>query len=282
MSTCVLPSLCTGCCAYNVNSSSGYGYSRCNQKQSPQQPWALQTTLPSCYTPCSPLHTTPYLTSCDFNLLPPNKLYNPPPTGVPHMILCSLRILAWVPLPIPAPSCNPSDTLLFALYLSIPSWVSPHLAGVLQPLTFSLTTCGSWCVFQWVLRMPSTTPLIGRTSPAIYPFDQTSHTTSSVGPMFYDVFLAFDCPPDTFPGLLNLQHLQLVIRRPAHSCASSNHSSDILRYGSYISSPTDHPLRAFTLLKFCYFWASGLRGVFAICNIYSITSLCLHNIMIIL
>jgi len=41
-------------------------------------------TLPPAYNPtvplypCTPLHATPFLTSCDFNLLLPNKPYNPP------------------------------------------------------------------------------------------------------------------------------------------------------------------------------------------------------------
>jgi len=144
--------------AYNVNSSSGCrrpGPHRpdvvgvrldapdATRSCPPQQPCALRTTLPSRYTPCTPRHATSFLTSCDFNLLLPNKPYNSPPSGFPPMLLCALRIPSCVPLPIPSPSRTPSDTLLFALYLSIPSCISPHPAGVLQPLTFSLTTSGS-------------------------------------------------------------------------------------------------------------------------------------------
>jgi len=133
-----------------------------------------------------------------------------------------------------------------------------------------------------VRRTSSTAHRVGRTSPATYPFDQTSHTTSPVGRMSYDVLLAFHRPPDTFPRLLNLQNLPLATRRPAHSCASSNHPPDTSRRGSRISSPANHPLRASTLLPFCYFWASGLPGAFAMSIIYSITPLlCIHNIMII-
>jgi len=106
-----------------------------------------------------------------------------------------------------------------------------------------------------VRRTSCTAHLVGRTSPATYPFDQTSHTTSPVGRMSYDVLLAFDRPPDTFQRLLNLQNLQLATRRPAHSCASSNHQPDTSRRGSRISSPADHPLRASALLQFCYFRA---------------------------
>ena len=58
----------------------------------PQQPCALRTTLPSRYTPCSPLPATPFLASCDLNLLLPKKPYNPPTTGFPPMILCSFRM----------------------------------------------------------------------------------------------------------------------------------------------------------------------------------------------
>ena len=93
--------------AYNVNSSSGCGRPRPHRPDVvgvrldakdatrsclPQQPCALRTTLPCRYTPCTPLHATPFLTSCDFNLLLPNTPYNPPPTGFPPMLLCSLRI----------------------------------------------------------------------------------------------------------------------------------------------------------------------------------------------
>jgi len=93
--------------AYNVNSSSGCGRP-CPHRPDlvgirldaldatrscpPQQPCALRTTLPSHYTPFTPLHATPFLTSCDFNLLLSNKPYNLPPTGFPAMLLCSLRI----------------------------------------------------------------------------------------------------------------------------------------------------------------------------------------------
>ena len=58
----------------------------------PQRPCTLRPTLPSRYTPCSPLHATSFLTSCDFNLLLPKKPYNPTPTGFPPMLLCSLLI----------------------------------------------------------------------------------------------------------------------------------------------------------------------------------------------
>ena len=133
-----------------------------------------------------------------------------------------------------------------------------------------------------VRQTSSAAHLVGRTSPATYPFDHTSHTTSPVGLMSYNVLLAFDRPPDTFPRLLNLQNLQLPTRRRAHSCASSNHPADTSRRGSRISSPADHPLRASTLLQFCYFRASWLPGAFAMCIIYSITPLlCIHNILII-
>jgi len=135
-----------------------------------------------------------------------------------------------------------------------------------------------------IRRTSSAAHLIGRTSPATYPFDQTSHTTYPVGPMSYHVLLAFDRPPDTFPHLLNLQNLQLATRRTAHwhSCASSNHPPDTSRRGSPISSPANHPLRAYTLLQLCYFRTSGLPGTFAMCIIYSITPLLyIHNIMII-
>jgi len=133
-----------------------------------------------------------------------------------------------------------------------------------------------------VRRVSSTAHPVGRTSPATYPFDQMAHTTSPVGRMSYDVLLAFDRPPDTFPRLLNLQNLQLATRRPAHSCTSSNHPPDTSRRGSRISSSADHPLRASTRLQFCYFRASGLLGSFATCIIYSITPLLyIHNIIII-
>jgi len=93
--------------AYNVNSSSGCGRPHPHRPNvvgvrldapdatrscPPQQPSALRTTLLSRYTPCTPLHATSFLTSCDFNLLLPNKPYNPPPTVFPPMLLCSLRI----------------------------------------------------------------------------------------------------------------------------------------------------------------------------------------------
>ena len=93
--------------ADNVNSSSGCGRPGPHRPDvvgvrldapdatrscPPQQPCALRTTLPSRYTPCTPRHATPFLTFCDFNLLLPNKPYNPPPTGFPPMLLCSLRI----------------------------------------------------------------------------------------------------------------------------------------------------------------------------------------------
>ena len=124
--------------------------------------------------------------------------------------------------------------------------------------------------------------LVGRPSSATNPFNQMSHTTSPVARMSYDVLLAFDRPPDTFPRLLNLHTLQLATRRLAHSCASSNHPPDTLRRGSHISSPADHSLRSSTLLQFCYYQASGLPGAFAMCIIYSITPLlCIHNIIII-
>jgi len=94
--------------AYNVNSSSGCGRPRrhgpdvvgvrldardATRSCPPQQPCALRTTLPSRYTPCTPLHATPFLTSGDFNLLLHNKPYNPLPTGFPPMLLCSV----WIP-----------------------------------------------------------------------------------------------------------------------------------------------------------------------------------------
>jgi len=133
-----------------------------------------------------------------------------------------------------------------------------------------------------VRRTSSTGHLGGRTSPSTYPFDQTSHTTTPVGRMSYDVPLVFDLPPDRFPRLLNLQNLQLATRRPAHSWGSSNHPPDTSRRGSRISSPAVHPLRASTLLQFCYFLASGLLGAFAMCIIYAITPLlCIYNIMMI-
>jgi len=106
-------------------------------------------------------------------------------------------------------------------------------------------------------RTSSTAHIVGWMSPATYPFDQTSNTTSPVGRMFYDVLLAFDRPPDTFSRLLKLQNLQLGTRRPAHSCASSNHPPNTSRGGSRILCSADHPLRASTLLQFYYFWASG-------------------------
>jgi len=80
-----------------------------------------------------------------------------------------------------------------------------------------------------VRRMSSRTHLVRLTSPATYPFHQTSHTTSPVGQMSYDVLLAFDRLPDIFPHLLNLQNLQLATRRPAHSWPSRNHWPDTSR-----------------------------------------------------
>ena len=153
---------------------------------------------------------------------------------------------------------------------------------MLQSLTFSLTTSGSCSLFMGILQTPPTTHLFRRTSPATYACDQASHTTSPVGRMSYDVLLAFDDLPDTFRHLLNVQNLQFATRGPAHSSPSSNHTPDISRPGSRISSPAYLPLCAPTLLQFSYFWASGLLGSFGMCIIYSITPLlCIHNIIII-
>jgi len=84
----VLPSLCADVAgAYNVNFRSGCGHQHLHRpdvvgahrdppdatsSSPPQQPCALRTTLPSHYIPCTPLHATPFLISCDFNLLLPN------------------------------------------------------------------------------------------------------------------------------------------------------------------------------------------------------------------
>ena len=107
------------------------------------------------------------------------------------------------------------------------------------------------------------------------------YTLSPLSQMSYVVLLAFDCLPDTFPPLLSLQNLQLVTRGPANNSASSNHPSYTSRCVSCISFAFNPDLTAYILLQFCSFWASGLLGTFAMCIIYSITSLCIHDIMMI-
>ena len=130
-----------------------------------------------------------------------------------------------------------------------------------------------------VRRTSSKAHLVGRTSPAPSLCDQKSHTPSPLGRISYDVLLALDRPPNTFPHLRNLQNLQLATTRPAHCCAALNHPSDTSRRGSRISSPVDQHLRASTLLQVCYIRASGVPGAFAICIIYFITPLlCIHKL----
>ena len=106
--------------AYNINTSSGCGRPHphrpdvvgvrldapdANRSCPPQQPCVLQTTLPSRYTPCTPLHATPFLTSCDFKLLLPNKPYNLPPPRVSSYVtvLPPDSILSSPPYPLSVP-----------------------------------------------------------------------------------------------------------------------------------------------------------------------------------
>jgi len=87
---------------------------------------ALRTTLPSRYTPCTPLHATSFLMSCDLNLLLPNKPYNPPPTGSSAMILCSSGFRPEVPsLSLLRPT--PPQIRSFSLYTSQSHRVSSRI-----------------------------------------------------------------------------------------------------------------------------------------------------------